>query len=1428
MPLSQFHAAVRDWFESRFEAPTEAQSAGWPAIARGDHTLISAPTGSGKTLAAFLVCIDRLLREAVAGKLSDEAHVVYVSPLKALSNDVHRNLEVPLREITAIARAQGLELPEIRVAVRTGDTPAYERQVMARRPPHIWITTPESLYILLTSESGRRGLAAATTLILDEIHAVADDKRGSHLSLSVERLCALARRSVTRIGLSATQRPIEEVARFLVGSSNLESDGTPRCRIVDTGHRRKMDLAIDMADDELGPIATIGQWDRTVDRIVQLANDHRTTIVFVNTRRLVERVAHILSARMGEDAVGAHHGSLSRKARFHTEQRLKNAEIRVCVATASLELGIDVGAVELVCQIGSPRSIGVLLQRVGRSGHWLGGTPKGRLFPLTRDELIECAALLLAVRRGDLDTLRIPPWPLDVLAQQIVAMCAVEPWRIEDLWTTVCRAFPYRELPRKEFDDVLSMLAEGVSTRLGYRSSYLHLDRVNGLVRARRAARIASLTSGGAIPDTADYDVTAEPEGTFVGTVNEDFAVESMAGDVFLLGNTAWRIRRIEQGRLRVEDAHGQAPNIPFWMGEAPGRTTELSQAVSDIRQGIHERIAIRESCLDWLRNQVGLSAPAAAQAVDYIGEGLRVLGTVPGVRRVVAERFFDESGGMQLVLHGPFGSRVNRAWGLALRKRFCRSFDFELQAAATDDGINLSLGPQHSFPLEDVFRFLHSGGVEDTLTQAVLASPIFAVRWRWTLARSLMLPRMKAGKKTPAFIQRMRADDLLAAVFPAQAGCQDNRDGPDVAVPEHPLVFEALRDCLTEALDVEGLRHVLRAIERGEIETLARDTSIPSVFSHQILNTMPYAFLDDAPLEERRARAVILRRALPDSAGELGRLDPEAIRSAAADAWPPVRDAEELHDLLLGMFLFPESEIVRLPGECLAWFEDLRRAGRALMASYAGHTHWLARERAESLGIPGFQTPGSLTPACVSPVPSFEQDAVVRIVRGWVEVSGPLTPSGLAHSLGLSEDSVRIAFAQLEGEGLVLRGRFTGEPEEEFCDRRILARIHRATIARLRREIEPVEVTAFLDFLISWQHLGDETRLRGEAGVLEVIEQLQGFEAAAAAWEAEILPARVEDYEPEWLDGLCLAGEVAWGRWTRRQTQAEVPARRPGMTRTAPVGLAIREDIAWLVSGDPAEEQALSLPARATLALLGARGALFFPELVAGTRHLPSEVEEGLWQLVAAGLVTADAFSALRALASGATKRSGRSTHRRRRPRRTREGRWSLLEPTGEPPDDIIERRANQLLRRYGVICRELLTREPGSPSWRDLLRVLRRSEARGEIRGGRFIIGLEGEQYALPEAIDALRTNRRRGTRGRFVRVSACDPLNLIGILTPGARVSAVLGNRVIFRDGVPVAALELGKARTLAPVDPSEQKVLSRLLDVRPATVFSADMD
>ena len=922
-----FHPAVAEWFERSFAAPTAAQAEAWPAIQAGRHTLIAAPTGSGKTLAAFLAAIDALVRQGVDGGLADETQIVYVSPLKALSNDIQRNLEAPLAGIREALTRQGLPDVEIRTWVRTGDTAPGERERMRRSPPHIVVTTPESLYILLGSESGRKMLATTRTVIVDEIHAVAPNKRGSHLAISLERLDALCGGGLLRIGLSATQKPIEAVARFLVGPD-------AECRIIDTGHRRARDLALEVPSSPLEAVMSGEVWQQVYDRLAELIEAHRTTLVFVNTRRLAERVTRQLSERLGADRVTAHHGSLAKEQRFDAEQRLKAGALKALVATASLELGIDIGDVDLVCQLGSPRSIASFLQRVGRSGHAVAGTPKGRLFPLSRDELVECAALLDSVRRGELDRLVIPEQPLDVLAQQIVAEVAAQEWNEDELYALMRRAWPYRALPREDFTALVAMLADGFSTRRGRRGALIHHDAVNHKLRGRRGARLTALTSGGTIPDNADYQVLLEPENQVIGTVNEDFAVESMAGDIFQLGNTAYRILRVERGTVRVEDAQGMAPNIPFWLGEAPGRTDELSHSVSRLRAELAARLPADENTLHWLVEEVGIARSAAEQLIEYLAAGHAALGTLPTLETLVIERFFDEVGGMQLVIHSPYGSRLNRAWGLALRKRFCRKFNFELQAAATEDNIVLSLTRAHSFDLADVPRYLHSASIRRLLIEALLDAPMFITRWRWVAGVSLALPRFRGGKKVPPQLARMAAEDLIAAIFPDQVACAENLVG-EREIPDHPLIRQTIADCLGEAMDIGGLESLLKRLEAGEIRVVTRDLTEPSPLALEVLSARPYAYLDDAPLEERRTQAVMSRRWLaPEAASDIGRLDPEAIARVRSEAWPDPANADELHDALVWLGFLGAEEAQPVWSE---WFAQLARERRVALLSGSG-----------------------------------------------------------------------------------------------------------------------------------------------------------------------------------------------------------------------------------------------------------------------------------------------------------------------------------------------------------------------------------------------------------------------------------------------------------------------------------------------------------
>jgi ATP-dependent Lhr-like helicase len=1343
MLMVVFDPLVGEWFSRKFEHPTEPQTLGWPEIRAGSDVLITAPTGSGKTLAAFLLCLDDLVRQARERRLEDRTCVIYVSPLKALSNDVHKNLEVPLTEIHTLARQRGIVLDEIRAAVRTGDTAASERARMRNKPPHILVTTPESLYILLTTESARKSLATVSTVIVDEIHAVAGDKRGSHLALTLARLDALVRQSgrerPQRVGLSATIKPIDEIAGFL----------GPQTTVVRAGERRAMDLSVEAPRDELGAVASTEMWAEIYDRLAELALSHRTTLIFVSTRRLSERVAHHLAGRLGEDRVLPHHGSLSRKLRLSVEDRLKRGELRAVVATASLELGIDIGTVDLACQIGSPRSIAVALQRAGRSGHWVGAKPKCRFFATTRDELLECAALVRAIRLGDLDRFIKPRAPLDILAQQMVAACASEEWTEDALFQLARGAWSYESLTRASFDAVLKMLSEGIATERGRSGAYLHHDAINHRVRGRRAARLTAITCGGAIPDNTAYTVIAEPDGVNVGTVDEDFAVESSVGDIFALGANSWRVRRVERGRLRVEDAHGASPTIPFWRGEAPGRTFELSQHVAQLRIDI---AASGPGAAELLSTDCGLDARACAQAIEYVAAGRAGLGAVPSCGTVVAERFFDESGGMQMVLHAPFGSRINRAWGLALRKRFCRSFNIELQAAATDNGLVISLTEQHSFPLDLVFDFLRSATVEPVLTQALLASPMFDVRWRWNATRSLAIPRFAGGRKVPPPLQRTKAADLIAAVFPDQAACAENVAG-EIRIPDHPLVTETVSNCLHEAMDLEGLRRVLLGIEDGEINTVAIETPSPSVFSHEILNANPFAFLDDAPLEERRARAVELRRGigveLPDAPGAL---DPEAIRTITAEAWPEVRDADELHDALLTLIAVP------VEASWNEWFGELAAGRRAFI--YRGF--WVAAER---------------EPQARAVYEAREENELANMLAGWLECSGPIRALALAEKLGLPVAFIDAGLARLEAAGQVLRGQFHAgleAGEVEWCNRRLLARIHRLTLGKLRREIEPVTTTEFVRFLHRWQHAAAGSQLHGADGLMHVVGQLKGYEIPAAAWEAQVLPRRVSRYAPDLLDTLCLSGEIMWARLSRPAAFLEEGdrKRRVRPNRVAPLALFPREDAQYLLHTHAEEDQErLSHAARDVRAALVRQGASFFLELQRGSARLASEVEDALWELAAAGLVTADGFENIRALLDE-KRRRGEGRARTARPRHAA-GRWALLERR-EPPPDYVAWFAQTLLRRWGLICRDLLAREALAPAWRDLLVALRRMEMRGQIRGGRFVASLSGEQYALPEALDMLRSVRRASEAGSSPPVAPADPLNLAGIILPGKRVS------------------------------------------------------
>ncbi len=1460
MVLDAFHPAVAAWFGAAFPAPTRAQVLAWPAIRAGRNTLVAAPTGSGKTLTAFLAAIDELVRESLERGLADETAVVYVSPLKALSNDVHLNLEAPLAGIAEELRRRGLPDPGIRTAVRTGDTPQGERAAMRKRPPHILVTTPESLYVLLGSESGRAMLGKVRSVIVDEIHAVADDKRGSHLSLSLERLVALCERPPVRIGLSATQKPIDEVARFLVGREAVAADGTPDCAIVDIGYDQRRDLALELPASPLTAVMSHEQWDEVYQRLAALVGEHRTTLVFVNTRRMAERAAKHLADKLGREAVAAHHGSLSRELRLDAEQRLKRGQLRVLVATASLELGIDIGQVELVCQLGSPRTIAAFLQRVGRARHQVGGVPKGRLFPSSREDLVECAALLDSVRRGELDALRIPLAPLDVLTQQIVAEVGARDCGEDELFACFSRAWPYAGLARADFDALVRMLAQGFTTRRGPRAAYLHRDAVHRRLRARRGARTTAVMSGGTIPETGDYAVVLEPEAQTIGSVNEDFAVESLGGDVFQLGNASYRILRVEPGKVRVEDAQGQPPNIPFWIGEAPGRSDELSASVSRLRGAVGAAVAQageREAAVRRVAAEFALDAESARQLVEYLGRTQAALGLVPTHDTLVLERFFDESGGTQLVIHSPHGSRINKAWGLALRKRFCRKFNFELQAAATEDAIVLSLSTSHSFPLEEVARYLHSASALEVLVQALLDAPLFAVRWRWAATTALALPRFVGGRKVAPQLQRMKSEDLLATVFPDQVACAENLVG-EREVPEHPLVAQTLHDCLHEAMDSEGWLALLRRLEAGQVRVVGCDVTAPSPIAAEALNAKPYAFLDDAPIEERRTQAVMARRyADADSADDLGRLDPQAIDAVRAEAWPEVADAEQMHEALMGLG-FVSAEEAQAEG-WQPWLRALAEDGRAtalrLRPDAPAPAWWLATEQLpQALAVfPQAQAePAVRVPEEYAGVAWEPGEAWVDLLRSRLTGLGPTTMTALARSAQCPPAQVEAALLRLQAQGYVMCGRFDAASvaggEEQWCERHLLARIHRYTLGRLRREIEPVAPRDYVRFLLDWQRLSRRARMSGPQALQAVLQQLEGYEAPASVWESELLPARLGDYDSAWLDELCATGRIAWAR-LRPQPAAAAEAAPQGVpsVRQTPIVLLPRRALAdwhW-AAGRDADPAPVSSRAQRVLEALQARGASFFDELERGAHLLRTELEEALGELVVRGRVTCDSFAGLRALLVPPSKRSGSGHGARRRRALSTDlqdaGRWSLSQPVplpglgAEPAAEAaaaaesVEHIARRLLERYGVVFWRLVQREAAwLPPWRELLRVYRRLEARGEIRGGRFVAGMAGEQYALPEAVAALRQVRQREHDGEVVCVSAADPLNLTGGVLAGTRVPRLPGARIALRDGVAAAAWVAGQVQLLQPASPEQERALRQALTRRSASPARAGLE
>jgi ATP-dependent Lhr-like helicase len=1460
--MQGFHPAVNAWFNNTFESPTQPQLDAWAAIEDGDHVLVAAPTGSGKTFAAFLKVIDGLAHESARGMLQQQVSVVYVSPLKALSNDIRRNLEEPLagihREMIHSAEVLGFGPQRIEAAVRTGDTPQGERVKMIKAPPHILVTTPESLYILLTSESGRKMLGSAKTLIIDEIHALVGTKRGAHLALSMERLENLCSAPLVRIGLSATQEPVNLVAHFLTGRRKNDRD----CRIIDSGHQRNRDLEICLPDSPLEAVMAGEVWSEVYGKLEALIASHNTTLIFVNTRRLAERLSKALAERLGDEAVTSHHGSLAKEHRFAAEQKLKTGQLKALVATASLELGIDIGDVDLVCQIGSPRAVSVLLQRVGRSGHSLGKTPKGRLFPLSRDDLVECVAVIDSVQRGELDQLSLYPHPLDVLAQQLVAEVAAGERNLDEIFSQFTVAASYCSLARERFDQVVQMLADGFSTRRGRRSAHIHLDAVNGMVRPRKGARLTAITNGGTIPDQFDYDVILQPDNLKIGTLNEDFSFESLPGDVFQLGNTSYMILRVELGKVFVQNAKGQPPNIPFWFGEAPGRTDAVSVSVSRLRSNMEIWLGqgsgngLERATLG-LIEQYNVSREVADQMVNYLGAAYAALGALPTHDTVIFERFFDEAGDQHLVIHSAFGSRVNRAWGLSLRKRFCRKFNFELQAAALEDTIVLSLGSTHSFPLEEPAGYLKPASVEEVLVQALLDAPMFPTHWRWNASISLAVRRFSNGKKTPPQFQRSNAEDLIAVVFPDQIACAENIAGQR-EIPDHPLVEQTLYDCLHDLMDIDGLVRLLERLGEGSLQLVCRDLTAPSPLSEEVLTAKPYAFLDDAPAEERRTSLVRTRQYLhPEDAAVLDILDKQVINEVRLEAWPDASNEDECHDGLLILSAIDDAEALK--NNWNGWLQSLAQARRAYYFKTGGVGYWVAAERLDlwfllhpdivpepaqnqfDIGLK-LQGTESLTP----------EATLIELVRMRLQGLGPVRESVMAKFMNVDGARISASFLALENEGYAMRGEF--EPASpglsddiQWCERGLLARIHKRTISNLRKQVKPASINNFMRFLFDWQGLDEDSRSSEDdpEQLAVVLDQLEGLEMPAGAWEESILPARMKNYMPYWLDILCSSGRITWARFSGSQSTKPVMDNKVagsqstglinrGMSRgsgkQSPVAFSSRHAIAYWMDFSrrvPLSEIDVSNQSRKLINMLEQNGAQFFEDLVARGGWLAAEVEQSLSELVGLGVVCSDNFAGLRGLVKtgsnstrGGSRRSGASG----KSVMGNAGRWSLVgaqstsgsmeKATGVNPqsgvDDkwqSIEYIAGVLLRRYGVVFRKLLEAEKNLPPWRDLHYVYRRMEARGEIRGGRFVNGFAGEQFAVPDAVGLLRKMEKQSSN-ELVSISGADPLNLTGIIIPGKRVPAIRKNRLLFRDGKLVARFVSGEIQWETELSPGDQ--------------------
>ncbi|HEX4624125.1 MAG TPA: DEAD/DEAH box helicase [Solirubrobacteraceae bacterium] len=1326
MALEQFSPSVRAWFQAAFAAPTPAQEQAWPAIASGEHVLISAPTGSGKTLAAFLWGLDRLASDPLP-EGDKRTRLVYVSPLKALSYDVERNLRAPLRGIDA----------SIDVAIRTGDTPQRDRQAMRRHPPDVLITTPESLYLMLTSQA-REILTGAEWVIVDEIHAVAATKRGAHLALTLERLEALAERPVQRIGLSATQKPLEEVGRFLVGPRR-------QCRVVDAGIRKPLDLKIhvpveSMVEPEQGTDAPEvdplqgGEatrrsiWPAIYPELLKLVRAHHSTLIFVNARRGAERLALRLNELAEEDIARAHHGSLAREERTLVEEELKSGRLPCLVATSSLELGIDMGAVDLVLQVESPKSVARGLQRIGRAGHGVGETSKGRIFPKFRADLLEATVVARRMREGAIESTVVPRNPLDVLAQQIVAMAAVEDLAVDDLYALVTRTHSFADLPRTLLENVLDMLdGRYPSSEFAELRPRIVWDRLNGTIRARQGARALAVTNAGTIPDRGLFLVTL-PDGRRVGELDEEMVYEARPGQTFLLGASTWRIEEIGRDRVVVTPAPGVPGAVPFWRGDGVGRPRELGEAI-----GAFSRWAIDQPA-EVLERDYDLDELAAKNLLELLREQQAATRVVPSDRTVVIERFRDEIGDWRVCVLSPFGGRVHAAWGLALTARIRDELGLESDAIWSDDGIIVHL-PDADEPPGAELMLIDPDELEDLVVRELSSSALFGARFRENAARALLIPRAYPGKRTPLWQQRLKSQTLLEVA---------KRYG------DFPVILETYRECLRDVLDLSGLEEVLGRLHRRELSVVEVETATASPFASSLLfdYVATYMYEGDTPNAERRAAALSLDRELlrellgQDELREL--IDAEALAAVEDDLQhrsertrAATRDA--LHDVLRRLGDLDRDEIVArvLAGvDAAGMLDALERERRAIRLRLAGEERWVAAEDAglyrDALGA---MPPGGLPEAFLEDVP----DALRKLASRYARTHGPFTTGELRGRYGVDPEP---ALRELERANALVHGELRpGGSEREWCDAEVLRRLRRASLAALRKEIEPADERAFARFLPSWQ--GVDRHPPGGAGpdrLREVLVPLQGLALPVEAWEKDVLPRRVGAWSPTWLDQLCSAGELVW-------VGAGAIGRRSGR-----VALYFREDAPLLGApkrpDPPATEDHEAIRARLRA------GACFFTDLLAEVPLDPAMLQEALWDLVWVGEVTNDAWAPLRAprlTLARARRERPRQAPRRFSSRRSGgsaqvQGRWSLTAPLFEPAAEPGQRRRAQaelLLERYGIVTREQVLAEGISGGFSTLYDSLSALETLGVARRGYFVEGLGGAQFALPGAVERLRAS-------------------------------------------------------------------------------------